>query len=228
MKLHAPDSKHAQGPAIYKIDGVGVDLSRFYPRTSTEKERLRYELGYNVTNFIITNVAELNKNKNQIMLVRSLPEIKKYIPNIKVLFIGKDNYPQVRSLVRDLDIENIVDFLGYRNDVDKLTAISNVAFSASFREGLPVNIIEAMACAIPIVCSKNRGHNSLIQNNVSGFLFSVNNLEDMTRCIVTIYNSPELAERVGVGAFQNVKRFDLNNTMKEMINIYKKFIPYST
>jgi glycosyltransferase EpsD len=210
--------------AIYKIDGVGVDLSRFYPRNGDEKERLRHELGYDTHDFIISNVAEINKNKNQIMLIKALPVLRQYIPNIKVLFIGKDNYPSVSELVHTLGMKNFVDFLGYRNDVDILAAISNIAFSASKREGLGINIVEAMACGTPVVCSKNRGHNSLIENNISGFLFSLNNIDDMTRCIIAIYKSNELAMKLSDAALEKVKQYALDVSIKKMADIYKQFI----
>ena len=76
---------------IFKIDGVGVNLSRFHPCSLEEKNALRTELGYFEKDFIITVVAELNKNKNQIMLVRSVPELAKIIPNLKILLIGKNS-----------------------------------------------------------------------------------------------------------------------------------------
>jgi hypothetical protein len=92
------------------------------------------------------------------------------------------------------------------------------------REGLPVNIVEAMACGTPVVCSKNRGHNSLIENNISGFLFSLNNIDDMTRCIVAIYKSDELAVKLGSAALENVKQYALDVAVKKMADIYKQFI----
>jgi glycosyltransferase EpsD len=209
---------------IYKINGVGVDLKRFYPRTMIEKIQLRDELGYKKEDFIITNVAEINKNKNQIMLVKNLPKLREYIPNVKVLFIGKDNYQKVRIAVDQLNLACFVEFLGYRNDVDKLIAISDVAFSASLREGLPINIIESMACGIPIVCSRNRGHNSLIKNDVSGLLFSVKNDEEMIKCILSIYNSSSLAKKISVNVLNDSKQYDINIIVKRMEEIYCKFM----
>ena len=83
---------------IYKIDGVGVNLERFHPVSAEEKSAIRAELGYNTADFIITVVAELNKNKNQIMLVRKTAELKAIIPTLKILLIGKETLPIVRDL----------------------------------------------------------------------------------------------------------------------------------
>jgi glycosyltransferase EpsD len=209
---------------IFLINGVGIDLEKFFPRNRNEKMSMRRELGFDTNDFIITNVAEINKNKNQIMLVKALPEIKKHIPNLNVLFIGNDNYPKVKALVNQLDLNDVVKFLGYRHDINKLTAISNVAFSASIREGLPVNIMEAMASGIPLVCSKNRGHNSIIIDRVSGLLFSPENPEKMIKNLISIYESPELADRLASAALKDSTTYSVNTAVSKMADIYKCFI----
>jgi len=207
---------------IYKVDGVGVNLSKFYNISANEKIKLRNELGYSKNDYIITNVAEINKNKNQIMLLKSIPKIIKFIPNLKVLFIGNENYPKIKRkleiLIKKHQLQDIVYFLGYRNDVNKLTAISNIGFSASIREGLPVNIIEAMACGIPVVCKKNRGHNSLIIDEKSGLIFL--NSNEMIDKILKIYNSEDITKTLSENALNDVKRYDIKIITEKMADIY--------
>ncbi|GHU52373.1 putative glycosyltransferase EpsD [Bacilli bacterium] len=209
---------------IEKIDGVGVDLAKFTPFTDNEKVKTRKELGYSTADFIITNVAEINKNKNQVLLVTTLPQLIKSIPSIKVLFAGTENYSKVRAIVKRLHLESYVDFLGYRNDIDRLVGISDIAFSASLREGLPVNIIEAMASGIPIVCSKNRGHNSLIDDKKSGLLFEANNTQEMIHCIVSLYENSDFAQKLAQESLRHSKRYSLNFAVTKMANIYVKFM----
>jgi glycosyltransferase EpsD len=213
---------------IYKINGVGVDLKRFYPHSEQEKTQLRKELGFSAKDFIITNVAEINKNKNQIILIKAVPILKKYIPNIKVLLIGNNNYSntitKIKIFVKHLQLQTTVEFLGYRNDVEKLIAISNIAFSASFREGLPVNIVESMASGIPVVCSRNRGHNSLITDKVSGLLFSVNNQKEMIDSIISIYKNPDLGKRLGTAALMNSEKYSIDIAINNMADIYRQLM----
>jgi glycosyltransferase EpsD len=211
----------------FKIDGVGVDLRKFHPVSLMEKKQLRDQLGYCDDDFIITNIAEINKNKNQVAIIKILSKLRKAIPNIKILLVGKDNYPVVKNLVDCFHFDNEVNFLGYRNDVDKLTMISDLVFSASIREGLPVNIIEAMACGVPVVCSRNRGHNSLIIDKISGLLFSTNNSDEMMKCIFSIYESPLFAQKLAAVALENSRRFSIDIAVAKMAEIYMKFIPPS-
>jgi glycosyltransferase EpsD len=219
--------KHLGYKYFYKINGVGVDLNKFRPRNSREIDDIRTENGYYNTDFIIIDVAEINKNKNQIMLIRALPELLKYIQNIKVLLVGKDNYPGVKSLCNKLNLRSTVKFLGYRKDVEKLFSMSNLAFSASLREGLPINVVEAMASKVPVVCSKNRGHNSLIVHKVSGLLFSPISKQEMVECILAVYNSPGVAEKMASNALQCSKKYDVVVAVNKMANIYNEVMALS-
>ncbi len=209
---------------IYKIDGVGVDLTRFHNCSQNEKKEMRVNLGFSETDFIITIVAELNKNKNQIMLIRNVKELISIIPNLKVLLIGKETLPIVRDYVIKEKLEKWVLFLGYRNDVEKLTMISDIAFSASIREGLPVNIIEAMACGIPVVCSDNRGHRSLIKNSEFGFIFNLKTGKEMLKSIIRLYENPELRLKFGKRSVEEAKKYDLNKAVYNMSIIYNEII----
>jgi glycosyltransferase EpsD len=209
---------------LFKIDGVGVDLDKFHPVSTNEKNSFRNRLGYAADDFIVINVAEINKNKNQIALVKILPKLKKYIPNIKILFVGYDNHPHVKDLVARYKLNSVVHFLGYRDDVNILVAMSNVLFSASKREGLSINIIEAMACDTPIVCSKNRGHNQLIDDGISGLLFSINDKKEMIERIVSIYKNHSLAMKLSAAAMEASKRFSVDIVVSQMEKIYMKCI----
>lgn len=209
---------------IFKIDGVGVNLSRFHPCSLEEKNALRTELGYSEKDFIITVVAELNKNKNQIMLVRSVPELAKIIPNLKILLIGKETLPIVWDFVQKENLKKYVEFLDYRRDVEKLTMMSDVAFSASLREGLPVNIIEAMACGLPVVVSDNRGHRSLIKDKETGFIFSPKSEKKMTDAIILLYKNPLLREEMGRRNVEEAKRYSVDIAVEKMAEIYNEVI----
>lgn len=209
---------------IFKIDGVGVNLSRFHPCTFEEKNALRLEAGYSEKDFIITVVAELNRNKNQIMLVRSVPELTKIIPSLKILLIGKETLPTVRDFVQKENLEKYVEFLGYRRDVEKLTMMSDVAFSASLREGLPVNIIEAMACGLPVVVSDNRGHRSLIRDKETGFIFSPKSEKEMADAIVLLYKNPLLREEMGRRNVDEARKYSVDIAVRKMAGIYNEVI----
>lgn len=209
---------------VFKIDGVGVNLERFHPVSEKEKSDLRKKLGFSEKDFIITVVAELNKNKNQIKLMCAVPELSKLIPNLKILLIGKETLPTVRNFVENGHLEPTVKFLGYRRDVDKLTMMSDVAFSASLREGLPVNIIEAMACGLPVVASDNRGHRSLVKDKETGFIFNPASEKEMIDAIILLYKNPALRAEMGKRNVTEAQKYSVNIAVEKMSEIYGDLI----
>ena len=154
------------------------------------------------------------------MLINSIPTLKQHIPNLKVLFIGKETLPVARNRVDELGLNDVCEFLGYRTDVDLFEKINNICFSASLREGLPVNIIEGMACGKVCICSTNRGHNALIKDNVNGLLFSPKNPNQMISAILSVYNDKELYNRLANQAELDSKQYAVEYAVDFMKNLY--------
>ncbi len=192
------------------------------------KLELRKKYGYGEKDFIITVVAELNKNKNQMMLLEQAENLLQRIPAMKILLIGKETLPDARNFVEQRHLESCVEFLGYRNDIPNLTRASDLAFSASKREGLPVNIIEALACGMPVVASMNRGHCSLIQNGKNGLLFPLDDGKIMCDCILSVYESKELREYLSKNAIESSKKYDLKSIRLKMVSLYDDMAAYET
>ena len=160
------------------------------------------------------------------MLVKKTAELKAIIPTLKILLIGKETLPIVRDYVSAENLSDTVQFLGYRSDVDKLTMISDIAFSASLREGLPVNIIEAMACGIPVVASDNRGHRSLVRDKETGFIFSPKSEKEMLDAIILLYKNPALREEMGARNVEEAKKYSMSIAVNHMAEIYDSLIGY--
>lgn len=210
---------------IYKINGVGVDLSRFKAVNLEEKSQLRRKYGYSDKEYILIKVAELNVNKSQNFLINQIVELKKDIPNIKLLLVGTGEYEdKYKELVEKLKIKENVDFLGYRKDVENLYVISDICTSASAREGLPINIIEAMACGLSIVCSVNRGHVELIEDKENGFLYNWCDAGGFRNCIKQLYNDHKMSRNIGEKNSRIVEKYSQQNAISEMSNIYIKLL----
>ncbi|PKC51596.1 UDP-Glycosyltransferase/glycogen phosphorylase, partial [Rhizophagus irregularis] len=137
---------------VFKVNGVGIDLEKFIPQTQDIKRQIRQEYGYKVDDFILIYAGELSYRKNQDLIIDAVSLLKNKIPNLKVLLAGAGPLSEhYKQKVIKLGIEENIEFLGYRMDVNKLMLLSDIAVSASRQEGLPVNIMEAMATGLPLV-----------------------------------------------------------------------------
>ena len=120
---------------------------------------------------------------------------------------------------QQLGIWEHVHFLGYRHDVPELCRCSDIFAFMSFREGMPVALMEAMSCGLPAVCSKIRGNTDLIEHGVDG-LFAENTPEGVAAAILKLYHDPALREQLGRAASQTVSRFDAKAVQQKMKEIY--------
>ena len=207
------------------IPGVGVDLNKFVPQTLEKKKELRKQYGYSDADFILIYVAELNHNKHQDLLIKVVDVLKNKIPNIKLLLVGAGKLIEdYKQQVRDLKLEDHIHFLGYRKDVPNLMAIADVAVSASRREGLPVNVMEAMATGLPLVVTDCRGNRDLVVNGKNGFVIALDNVDAFADAIKKLYNSEELRNKFGRANLGMIKKYSLENVMKYMEEIYRNYI----
>ena len=117
-------------------------------------------------------------------------------------------------------LKNRVQLLGYRRDVSDLLSSSDVFCFPSKREGLPLAVMEAMACGLPAAVSKIRGNSDLIIENKGGFLVSPDSADEFKNALGKLVYNKELRESMGKFNREYVKKFDIKNVMRRMENIY--------
>lgn len=206
---------------VVHIHGVGVNTEKFFPYKEDEILKLRSELGYDKKDFLLICVGELNKNKNQSTVVKAISELANVIPNIKLLLAGNGPMEnELRSLVNQLNISDKIIFLGYTTELQKYINISDALITASYREGLPLNVMEAMLCSKPIIASYNRGHIELVKENVNGFLYKANDSRKLKDIISQLYNNIELRNQFGKNGHEIISSYTFDSVIKELKEIY--------
>jgi glycosyltransferase EpsD len=210
---------------LFHIDGVGVDLARFHTAAPEEKERLRRQYGFSRDDFILLYIAEFIPRKNHGYLIRRIPLLREVIPELRVVFAGKgETLEACKKNVNDLNAADIVRFLGYRQDVDALYRLGDVYVSVSRQEGLPISCVEAMACGLPLVLSKIRGHLDIVTEGRNGFLVGLDDAGTLTERIITLRRSPLLCETIAAYNAEDAQRFSLDRAIDQMANIYRQFM----
>lgn len=159
---------------IQHITGIGIDTKKFLNTTNDqEKKELKKFLGFQEKDFIMIYTARLDKNKNQLFLIKAMKKIVKKNSDIHLLLVGQDELNgKCQKKAKQYHLNKNIHFLGYRNDIPQLLKMSDVAVSASKREGMPLNIMEAVCCNKPVIALDCRGINNLIKNNVNGIIIS--------------------------------------------------------
>ena len=204
------------------VNGVGLDTVRLDIEISEqEQEELKKNLGIEKNNIVLTYIAEINKNKNQQLLIKTVEQLEKQGENEYVLLlVGNGKLKEIyEKYVKDKHLENNIKFLGQRNDIAKILKITDIYVASSLREGLPVNILEAMYMGLPLIVTNNRGHRELIENSKNGFLIN-NDSKELENRIKTIVESKKLAEKFAKQNNERIKKYLLKNILMKMEKIY--------
>ncbi|NOU97327.1 glycosyltransferase [Paenibacillus sp. LMG 31456] len=210
---------------VEQVHGVGIDNKRFGPVTAEYKMELKQKKNYRTEDFLMFYAAEFNKNKNQQFLIRALAHIKEEVPYARLLLAGKGPlFDECYELANKLGVADKVDFLGYRTDIDEILPMCDIAVASSLREGLPVNIMEAMSCGLPVIATDNRGHRELIHNDENGWIISPNDFAGMSDRIKTLASNEDLRIKLGsTGRHSIESRYAINQVLMEKISIYASF-----
>lgn len=203
------------------VPGVGINTKRFAEGAQMRQENRR-KLGFTDTDFLILTVAEMNKNKNQSMVLKALALLKEKpeFRHIKYLICGMGDYETVlRQEAKDLGIEDHVLFMGYRKDIPVIYRCSDLFAFLSYREGLPVALMEAMSSGLPTVCSAARGNTDLIESGKEGLIVE-NQPRTVADAIWALYQDPEKRQAFGSAAEEKAKRYDSENVHRIMKEIY--------
>ena len=208
---------------IEYVPGVGIDEEKFnFKMTKKEKHDLRESLGLKDDDFVMIYPAELNGNKNQLLLINVMETLAKEYSYIKLLLPGIDSCSgYYQRLVKEKKLDNNIKFLGFRTDIPKLLKISDLAVSSSKREGLPVNIMEAMCVGLPIVASDCRGNRDLIHDDKNGYIVSLNNVNGFHDAIVDVLNKSTKVDYIS-NSKEIIRPYTLKNVFENMKKIYNR------
>ncbi|UOR13802.1 glycosyltransferase family 4 protein [Halobacillus amylolyticus] len=219
-------SKRFKARTIELVNGVGVDTDVFKPLSDNRRVAIRKSFGYRPNDFLLFYAAEFNKNKNQQLLLHSLARIRDKVPQARLLLAGEGALLEnCRELAVKLGISHMVDFLGFRKDIKELVSISDVAVGSSLREGLPVNVMEAMACGLPVVAIENRGHRELVHNNFNGWIIDKNDIDQFANKIEMLARMVDVKEQLGKNGRRVVlSTYSVNHILARNRQIYQTYM----
>ena len=163
---------------------------------------------------ILVSVGRFVPEKRFDRLLRAFATVCHERGDVVLIIIGEGGLrPELEKLTQSLGIANRVDFVGFKTNPFAWMSKADLFVLSSDVEGLPMALLEAMACGIPVVstncCS---GPNELIDERVNGLLTK---LDDgaLSDAILRLLNDPQTLKRYQAGARQRAATFDIANIM---------------
>lgn len=228
ITMNSEDYGYVKGKMGHKdsflIPGMGVDPKVFFPMEDVLRKSERAKLGLNPDDIVILYVAEFSERKNHQVLMDTLIKLIPKYPKIRVLLAGQGPlFMKMKQLAISNQIQDNIQFLGFRKDIPLLTALSDIGVSTSRSEGLPIGILQNMACGLPIVATIERGHNELVRHGENGFLFPQNNAEGMISALDLLISDASLRSKMGKKSLELSGQFTVDKAVEAMAKVFNHY-----
>jgi|SRR3989339_816009 len=183
---------------------------------------LRKQLGLRREQKTLITVGRIDPPKGHIYLVRALLQIKKSIPDIKLIVVGDGPGRQALSFeCANLGLGANVLFTGKRNDVKELLSISDIFIFPTLSEGFSLALLEAMSMRLPCVATSIGPNAEVITDMQNGLLVGVKNPAEIARAVLCLFENPDEMKRIAQEGFLSVKnKFSAQKCARELGGYY--------
>jgi sugar transferase (PEP-CTERM/EpsH1 system associated) len=201
----------------------GVDTKKFFP--STNKGKVKQELGIDPHTFIVGTVGRLDKVKNYQMLLNALLSQTRYKNPYKLMLIGDGpERADLEAFVTTHRLSN-VEFLGEKQNVQDYLQIFDLFVLTSMVEGISNTILEAMATGTPVIATRVGGNPEIVEDNMTGSLIPSGNHALLSEMITKYMNDRSLCEKHGQAARSRCEKlFSLNVMVEKYDRLYSNFL----
>mgnify|MGYP000855911770 CR=1 FL=1 len=214
---------YVPGENLFYIPGVGVNLDYYQLQGSTKEAR--QELGISDDVPMVLCAAEFSPNKNHILLLDAWEQTLHLVPDAVLVLAGFGQLEtEIKEKIKDRDLEHSVFMIGYRYDLPRFLHMADVVVLPSKREGLPRAILEAMACAKPVVATNIRGNRDLVEDGKNGFLVPLHSPEPLARALALLLTDRNLAAKMGTSGREMADEYSLSNVIEQNWDLYKRFL----
>lgn len=198
----------------FQVVENGIDINKF-SLNNEEIEKNFFKEERKRKRKIITMVGRFNIQKDQPTLIKAVKNIK----NIYLFLVGNgERKEEYQSLVKELNIENKVKFLGVRNDIPKILKITDICVLSSNWEGFGLAAIESMAAGKPVIASDVDGLKQIVEGN--GLIFEKGNEKDLEEKIKFLLDNKEEYEDISRKCLEKAKEYDIQKMAEKYIEEY--------
>lgn len=200
----------------YKLKDVltiynGIDTERYSKKTGRDRTE----------NYVFINVARMSSVKNQILLLKAFKLAYQKNKKIKLLLVGDGPMrSELEEFINKDGLHGVVKMVGRCNDVENQLKKADCFVLTSKYEGLPMSVLEAMSCGLPIVSTNVGGISDVVVDNHNGFLCSGDERMISSK-MLEIAGSKEKQKAFSKNSLNMSKKYDLKKMVKEYERLYE-------
>lgn len=192
-----------------------IDTSCFSPRSdiclSLETGRImkkKHDIEEDEKEPILLHVSNFRQGKRVVELMDVVRAVVDHHPTVKLLIAGDGpTRPDTEKRVRSLKIDENVHFLGMRNDISQLLCCSDIFVLFSAVEGMPLTLIEAMSCGVPVLTTPAGGSSELVTSGVEGIVTRQFETEEYMQALLKLIENKSLRRKLGKAGRRKVEKY---------------------
>ncbi len=200
------------------VPGIGVNMGNFTLAPQVRQEK-RMELGVAQSTKVLLSVGELNENKNHATVIRALAALKE-LDFVYIICGQGGKMSELAALADSLGLADRVVLTGFRRDVAKFYQAADCFVFPSYREGLSVALMEAMASGLPCVVSRIRGNTDLI-DQTGGILVPAGDVNAWTNALRPVLTEQNWGRQMAQRNRQVIQNHSLEKVQEQMAGIYR-------
>jgi N,N'-diacetylbacillosaminyl-diphospho-undecaprenol alpha-1,3-N-acetylgalactosaminyltransferase len=211
---------------VHLIKSVGIDTSYFNAENVIPEKQIALKKALHVNHHIvILMVARAIWHKGVKEYYDAANALTQNYNNLKFLLVGDTDEGNISCADTTYLNSGCVTWLGHRNDIFELTALSDIYVLPSYREGVPRTLLEAASMAKPIVTTDTVGCREVVEDSVNGFLVPIKDSLALQSKIEILINNKDLRRSMGEkGRIKALKEFDIHIVLKHYVTLYQKFL----
>lgn len=203
------------------------------PRPGSARETLTSDAGWPADAVVVGHFARLQRWKGTEVFLRAAARVAASRPEARFLIVGgalygrEDAYARsLPRLARDLGLDGLVRFTGYRADaLELMGSVDAVVHSSLLPDPFPMVVLEAMALGRPLVATRTRGPEEAIDDSRTGLLVAPGDSRALAGAIDDLVASPALRRRLGDGARAAVlERFSARGMAARFEELYRTLV----
>lgn len=217
-----------KGQVVYNpVRSINGDIEKI-------TSKIRTEFGISSNEKLIVNVARIERWKGQEYYIKAFSKVRKWFPLTKALIVGapssnynsRNYYQEIKSLTKELNLTKHVIFTGEREDILQIMTASDViVHSSSNPEPFGRVIVEGMLSKKPVIATAAGGVFEIITDDNLGLLVPMRDIDKMAEAIRLLFSNPELADKIGLDAFNNARfKFSIEKHVSLIQECYHKLI----
>lgn len=194
----------------------GVNIERFKNSIAYKKNDLIKGIDNNSK--LVCMVGRFSVSKDQATLVKAMKLIHS---EVHLLLVGEgETIDKVQKLTSELQLENRIHFLGYRDDIERIMKTADIIVLSSLWEGFGLVAVEGMASGKPVVATNVEGLREVIGD--ADLLFERQNAEELAMKIDLLLRNSEIYKKKSDFLYQRCEIFDIKTMINEYIAVYNE------